>query len=143
MPIQTVFDLSFHPGSRTLVAASHGRSQWKLDLSTWPLAAGAPTGGPRLALSPPAPNPSHGPVALLLDLGGASDAEVAIYDAAGRLVRTLHSGAAGAPRIALTWNGLDERGQRAGAGVYFVRALTRTSAGGGFASSIQRVVRID
>ena len=143
MPIQTVFDLSFHPGSRTLVAATHGRSQWKINLTSWPLATGAPAVGPRLALSPPAPNPSHGPVTILLDLGGASDAEVAIYDAAGRHVRTLYSGAAGVPRIALAWNGLDERGRRAGAGVYFVRALARVSAGGGPASSIQRLVRID
>lgn len=143
MPIQTVFDLSFHPGTRTLVAATHGRSQWKLDLSTWPLAAGEPTAGPRLALAAPAPNPSRGQVTLVLDLGGASDVDVAIYDAAGRLVRTLHAGPVGGPRMTLAWNGLDERGRRAGAGVYFVRALARISAGGAFASSVQRLVRID
>ena len=142
MPLQTVFDLSFHPGSRTLVAATHGRSQWKIDLTSWPTATPPPAVGPRLALSPPAPNPSRGSVTMQLDLGGASGAEVAIYDAAGRHVRTLHSGAAGAPRIALAWDGLDERGRRAGAGVYFVRALARSSAGGG-ATSIQRLVRID
>ena len=143
MPLQTVFDLSFHPGSRTLVAATHGRSQWKIDLTTWPTSTPPPAAGPRLALSLPAPNPSRGSVTMQLDLGGASDAEVVIYDAAGRHVRTLYSGAAGASRIALAWNGLDERGRRTGAGVYFVRALARSSAGGGPASSIRRLVRID
>jgi len=125
MPIQTVFDLSFHPGSRMLVAATHGRSQWKIDLTTWPTAVGNPPAGSRLALSAPAPNPSHGAVSLELDPGGATDAEVVIYDDAGRRVRTLFSGAPGAPRITLTWNGLDDRGRRAGAGVYFARALAR------------------
>ena len=143
MPIQTVFDLSFHPGTRTLVAASHGRSQWKIDLTSWPVAAQAPAPGTLLSLSSPAPNPSHGQVTLLLDLGGASGAEVTIYDVAGRRVRTLYSGAAGVERITLAWNGLDDRGRRAGAGVYFVRALARNSAGGATASSIQRLVRID
>jgi hypothetical protein len=143
MPIQTVFDLSFHPGTRTLVAATHGRSQWKIDLTSWPVSTPATVPGLRLALSPPAPNPSRGPVTMQLDLGGATGAEVAIYDVAGRRVRTLLTGAAGAARIALAWNGLDERGRRAGAGIYFVRALARSSAGGGMASSIQRLVRID
>ena len=141
MPIQTVFDLSFHPGSRTLVAATHGRSQWKLDLSTWPVNAETPPAGPRLALSIPAPNPSRGRVSFTLDPGGASDAEVVIYDAAGRLVRTLHSGAVGTSRIALQWDGLDARGRRTGAGVYFVRAVARGRAAAG--SSVQRLVRID
>src|SRR5258706_200844 len=140
MPIQTVFDLSFHPGSRMLVAATHGRSQWKIDLTTWPTAVGNPPAGSRLALSAPAPNPSHGAVSLELDPGGATDAEVVIYDDAGRRVRTLFSGAPGAPRITLTWNGLDDRGRRAGAGVYFARALARGGAGG-TASSVRRLVR--
>jgi hypothetical protein len=57
-------------------------------------------------------------------------------------VRTLLTGTAGAPRITLAWNGLDERGRRSGAGVYFVRAIAR-SVPGGPASSVQRLVRID
>ena len=141
MPLQTVFDLSFHPASRTLVAATHGRSQWKLDLSML-VTTGPPAAGPRLALSPPAPNPSQGSVAMQLDLGGASDAEVTIYDAAGRRVRALQAGAPGASRVALSWDGRDERGRRAGTGVYFVRALARTPTGG-LASSVQRLVRTD
>ena len=137
MPIQTVFDLSFHPGSRTLVAATHGRSQWKLDLSTWPTAVAPPAVAPRLALGPPVPNPSRGPVSLGLDAGGASSVDVAIYDASGRLLRGLHSGPAGGARITLAWDGLDARGRRAPPGVYFVRA----SALG--AAKVQRLVRTE
>jgi len=138
MPLQTVFDLSFHPGTRTLVAATHGRSQWKLDLSSWPNTA-VPDGGrgARLALAPPVPNPSRGRVSLALELGGASSAEVAIYDAAGRRVRGLHSGPTGASRLTLVWDGLDQRGRRAGPGVYFVRAWTDGT------ESTRRIVRIE
>jgi hypothetical protein len=139
MPLQTVFDLSFHTASRTLVAATHGRSQWTLDLSVWPN-TGVPGDAvaPRLALAPPVPNPSRGRVALALELGGASSAEVAIYDAAGRRVRGLHSGPAAGPRLALVWDGLDASGHRAAPGVYFARA----SAPGG-ATSVQRIVRVE
>ena len=137
MPVQTVFDLTFHAPSRTLVAATHGRSQWKLDLSSWPTAAPPQAPAARLALAPPAPNPSRGSVTMALDVGSASRVSVEVYDAAGRRVRTLLAGAAGAPRVTLAWDGLDERGHRAGAGVYFVRA----EAGG--SSSIRRLVRLD
>ncbi|HEY6865765.1 MAG TPA: FlgD immunoglobulin-like domain containing protein, partial [Candidatus Eisenbacteria bacterium] len=137
MPVQSVLDLTFHAPSRTLVAATHGRSQWKLDLSSWPTAAPPPIPAARLALAPPAPNPSRGTVSMALDPGGASRLRVEVYDAAGRLVRTLLAGPAGGSRVMLAWDGLDERGHRAGAGVYFVRA----QAGG--STSIQRLVRLD
>ena len=137
MPLQTVHDLSFHAPSRTLVAATHGRSQWKLDLGNWPAGVAPAGAGARLALAPPSPNPSRGPVALSLELGAATSAEVAVYDAAGRLVRTLLAGPVAASRIALSWDGRDQRGGETRAGVYFVRAR----AGGG--TSVQRLVRID
>jgi len=122
MPLQTVHDLSFHAPSRTLVAATHGRSQWKLDLGNWPAGVAPAGAGARLALAPPSPNPSRGPVALSLELGAATSAEVAVYDAAGRLVRTLLAGPVAASRIALSWDGRDQRGGETRAGVYFVRA---------------------
>jgi len=43
---------------------------------------------------------------------------LAVYDAAGRLVRTLLDGAAGAGPQAVTWDGRDEMGRRLASGVY-------------------------
>ena len=137
MPLQAVFDLTLHQGSRTLVAATHGRSQWKIDLSELPVAVGPPAPATRLALSAPAPNPARGACRLELILPAAGSAEAAIFDASGRRVRTLLAGRAEAGRHALGWNGLDERGRRAPAGVYFVRA----SAAG--ATATRRLVRLE
>ena len=137
MPFQTIFDLNLHQASRTLVAATHGRSQWKLDLTQMPV--GVPPVGPgaRLSLSAPAPNPSRGPVRFSLELPAATTAEVTIYDAAGRRVRALFKGSVAAGTRALAWDGRDEFGRRAGAGIYFARA----SAPG--VVRMQRVVRVE
>ena len=135
MPVQTIFDLSFHAPSRTLVAATHGRSQWALDLTPVPVAVADAPRAPRLALGAPAPNPASGPVRFSLELPTASAMDVTIYDAAGRRVRVIASGRFEAARHDLSWDGLDERGRPSPAGVYFVRAV----AGG--SSAIRRVVR--
>jgi hypothetical protein len=137
MPIQTVFDLTFHTPTRTLVAATHGRSQWKLDLTSLPLAVSGPAPPPRLALSEPVPNPSRGQAHLSLEVSRATQAEVTVYDAAGRRVRNLLRGSLEAGRRTLGWDGRDERGRVASPGVYFVRA----SASGAVVT--RRVVRAE
>jgi hypothetical protein len=47
--------------------------------------------------------------------------DVAVFDASGRVVRGLASGVFPAGIRTVTWDGRDDRGERAGAGVYFVR----------------------
>jgi flagellar hook assembly protein FlgD len=49
------------------------------------------------------------------------DAEVAVYDPAGRLVRTLREGAAAAGESRVTWDGRGASGRPVPAGVYWVR----------------------
>lgn len=136
MPVQTVFDLTFHAPSRLLVAATHGRSQWRLSLAGLPVAVEPPAAAPRIALSAPLPNPARGAVRFALELSRASAAEIAIYDAAGRRVRTLHHGALDAGTHRFAWDGKNVRGEECGAGVYFARA----EAGGERAS--RRLVRV-
>jgi photosystem II stability/assembly factor-like uncharacterized protein len=125
MPIQTIFDLTLHSASRTLVAATHGRSQWKLDLTAMPVAVGAPAPLARLALSAPAPNPSAGEARLTLELPAAGEVEAAVYDALGRRVRALAAGRLERGAHPLRWDGRDDHGRLAGPGVYFVRAAAR------------------
>ena len=75
------------------------------------------------ALAAPFPNPTSGRVSVDLSLPRAeSDVRVEVYDANGRLVRSVASGpfAAGVHRI--EWDGRTTGGDRAGAGLYFVRA---------------------
>lgn len=137
MPVQTVFDLALHPASRTLVAGTHGRSAWKLDLNQLPVSVGDANKAPRLALSVPMPNPSRGRAQVTLDLPGAARVDIAVFDAAGRRVTTLLEGDIPAGRRSLIWDGTDARGRRVNAGVYWMRASTNNSR------ATQRVVRLD
>jgi flagellar hook assembly protein FlgD len=50
----------------------------------------------------------------------ASHARVAVYDVAGRHVKTLFDGPA-AGRHSVEWDGRDQKGEAVSAGVYFCR----------------------
>jgi hypothetical protein len=67
------------------------------------------------------PNPFGTAATIEFDLPEAMEAEVTVFDAAGRAVRALRGGvqASGANRI--EWDGRDDAGQRVASGVYFVR----------------------
>jgi hypothetical protein len=74
-----------------------------------------------LALGPATPNPSARATSVAFDLTEAQEVTARIFDAAGRLVRTLAEGVplpAGQHR--LHWGGTDDRGMPVGSGVYFV-----------------------
>jgi photosystem II stability/assembly factor-like uncharacterized protein len=137
MPLQAVFDLALHAGSRALFAATHGRSMWKLDLNTIPAAVPPRAPATVLALSPPAPNPSRGAVRLELALARPEHVQADVCDVAGRRVATLANAAFPAGTHALRWDGRDARGARAAAGVYLVRARA------GSVAVTRRVLRID
>jgi photosystem II stability/assembly factor-like uncharacterized protein len=148
MPIQSVIDLTIHELSRTLYAATHGRSQWKLDLTGLPVDVAQAPPPARLALSAPAPNPTRGWARFTLELADAagtgaradgwtaSDVDVSVFDAAGRRVRNLHHGSLESGRHALAWDGSDDAGRPASAGIYFLRAQA------GDALRMQRIVRV-
>jgi choice-of-anchor B domain-containing protein len=99
-------------------------------------APGAPR-TPALRFAAPRPNPSRGTVRLILELPAAGPAVVDVLDLGGRRVKRLFAGAALAGALHLTWDGADDRGRAARAGLYFVRA---DAAG---ARATTRVVRIE
>ena len=122
MPVQPVWDLELHQASRRLYAFTHGRSVWMLDLGTVSLDAPTSTSGSRLALAVPAPNPTRGAARLEITLATSAQVDVTVFDAAGRRIRVLARGTLAEGRHPLAWDARDERGARARAGVYFVRA---------------------
>ncbi len=126
MPIQTIADLTLYSnaGVRRLVAATHGRSQWTLDLTTLPVAV--PETGPlaTLELGNPSPNPSRAAVRLGLDLPAAGAIDAGVFDLAGRRIATLATGTWFAGRHDLRWDGHDAAGHTVPAGVYFVRVTS-------------------
>ena len=74
----------------------------------------------RLALYP-APNPFSESAGIAYEVPAAGHATLAVYDVAGRLVRTLVDSDIQAGRHSVAWDGTDGSGARAAAGVYFCR----------------------
>ena len=75
------------------------------------------------ALSPCYPNPFNPSTTIPFSLEKEEIVKLGIYDATGRLVRTLEDGAMPAGPHLAVWDGQDARGQSAATGVYFVRLV--------------------
>jgi DNA-binding beta-propeller fold protein YncE len=89
----------------------------------------------RFGLAPRGPNPFRGGTAFTLGVREAGPVSVAVYDAAGRLVRSLISQVLTTGRHELAWDGRVSDGREAPAGVFFVRATS------GSEEQVLRVVR--
>lgn len=85
----------------------------------------APGAGPLdIAFARPSPNPASGAVTLRFALPHEAPARLIIYDARGRQVRRLASGAQTAGSHSIGWDLRDESGRAVGAGIYFARFET-------------------
>lgn len=102
--------------------------EYEQDLSQITGLAGRPAAAPRLEQN--FPNPFNPVTTLRFTVPGATGATapaaLRIYDATGRLVRTLQDGELAAGQHLRTWTGEDEQGHRMPAGVY----LARLTSGG-------------
>ena len=67
-------------------------------------------------------NPFRSSVSFALELPRAGALAVDVLDVTGRRVKALHRGPAAAGSLHFTWDGRDERGRQASAGVYFAEA---------------------
>jgi hypothetical protein len=67
------------------------------------------------------PNPFNPAATITFSLASSRHANLAIYDAQGRLVRTLVDGTLARGRHSIAWNGTNESGARVASGVYFSR----------------------
>jgi hypothetical protein len=87
----------------------------------------APRARSALWLAPPSPNPSHGVTQFVFE-GPASRAEVRITDVLGRRVRQLSEGGPASGMRSLVWDGRDDSGHPAPAGLYTVQLLVEGAA---------------
>jgi hypothetical protein len=85
------------------------------------------------------PNPTHGRTVLWFSLSDRADAQLAIYDLRGRLVRKLTDAVPGTGSNAIEWDGRDEGGVRVSSGVYFARL---ESTGGGHVIQNRKIVML-
>jgi flagellar hook assembly protein FlgD len=67
------------------------------------------------------PNPFNPRTTVEFTLKRDAAASLRVYDAQGRLVRTLLSSYLAAGRHSVPWNGLDDTGRPSASGVYFIR----------------------
>jgi hypothetical protein len=78
----------------------------------------------RTMMSAMYPNPAARRLVISYQVAQATVVEVKVFDAAGRLVRTVASGVHEPGYYALQWDGADIKGRAVPAGVYFVRMQT-------------------
>jgi len=67
------------------------------------------------------PNPGLGVMSIRYQVASASDISLCVYDAAGRLVRTIVDGACEPGYYTSVWDAKDDMGRKVSAGVYFAR----------------------
>ncbi len=70
------------------------------------------------------PNPFNPQTTFAYELAERGHLRLRVYDAQGRLVRTLHDGPAEAGSFVRQWDGRDQTGARVASGVYFGRAVS-------------------
>ncbi|MBZ0269716.1 T9SS type A sorting domain-containing protein, partial [bacterium] len=122
LPLSVVVDIELHDASRTLVAGTHGRSAFTLDLGQAvdaPEVAALRDGG--LRLMPPSPNPVRDRTSISYTLPTAATARLALFDVNGRRVRTLVDRPLAAGSHSAEWDGRDDAGNSVAAGAYFAR----------------------
>lgn len=104
--------------------------QFQYQTMSWPFLGGDQTGieeffglegQPKLRLLPAAPNPTAQKVAFAFSLPKAGEAVLAVYDVAGRRVRTLESGVLAAGPHVKVWDLRDDGGKSVVSGVYLYR----------------------
>ena len=67
------------------------------------------------------PNPFNPVTTVAFGMPAAGEVEIAVYDVAGRHVRTLLSGEKGPGYHSVVWDGMSDGGERVASGVYFAR----------------------
>lgn len=82
-----------------------------------------PAAGAAVSLGQSHPNPFAVSTAVAFTMGRPGHALVAVYSPGGRLVRKLYDGEAGAGEHVVRWDGTDDGGADAAAGVYLCRLM--------------------
>ena len=90
------------------------------------MAVSEPAGGVNLTrkLLEVFPNPFNASARVNWQMKREGTADLKVFDAGGRVVRTLASGPCPAGSYTTVWNGADNSGRRLARGIYFVRLST-------------------
>jgi photosystem II stability/assembly factor-like uncharacterized protein len=122
-PIVPVTDLTFHAPTRTLSAATYGRSMFTVDLPP-PLGIEGerePRNAGNVSLAQNYPNPFNPLTSIRFDLADAGRIRLEIYDLRGRVVKKLVDREIHAGRHEVVWDGMDEQGRPVPGGPYIYK----------------------
>jgi hypothetical protein len=127
LPAVPVYDLKIHNPTRTLVAGTHGRSMHSFDLTSLSdLAAVRGSRPDAIADLTNYPNPFADATTISFTLPKAGEVNLAVYDLAGRKVRSLEAGHMTAGVHQVGWDGRNDSGGKVASGVYFIRLGSET-----------------
>lgn len=123
LPNSPVFDLNYHQPTKTLVAATHGRSMFEFDLTVLVDIREARTviQPARFELQQNYPNPFNPSTTIGYVLNQDAFVTLGIYNVLGQEVRTLISGNQKAGVREVAWDGKTGDGLVAASGVYIFR----------------------
>ncbi|MFZ0392064.1 MAG: FlgD immunoglobulin-like domain containing protein [Calditrichia bacterium] len=126
LPNSVVADLVLHQPTRTLIAATHGRSMFKLDISqiSQIRPAGTENRIKDFRLTQNFPNPFNSQTQISFYLPSAGSVELAVFNIAGQKVKSLFTGRQNAGWYQYSWDGKDSKGGAAASGNYIYRLKT-------------------
>ncbi len=120
MPTVPVLDLNLHQPTRTLLAATFGRSQYKIKLKASSGTGEIQQSKPELSIYP---NPSIDLVNINFSLDSKQDGKLLIYNMNGQIVAELKAGAFVAGNHSYIWDGSQDGFNRI-PGAYICRLVT-------------------
>lgn len=125
LPLVSVYDFAFHAPRRLLVAGTHGRSMYTLELSNLTSLDEPITQNNNLPSTPVLaqnyPNPFNPGTKIEFVLPTLATVQLAIYNLNGQRIRTLINDSRQAGRYIVHWDGRDEADRDVASGNYFYR----------------------
>jgi hypothetical protein len=119
IPNAPVLDLNIHQPSRTLLAATFGRSMWRIDLAS---ATSINERSISVSKLKAYPNPAEDQVNIVFNLESDQEGQLMIFDISGKQVSTIFDGFLAAGEQSFVWNG-KANGSRI-PGMYICRLVT-------------------
>lgn len=119
---------------RTVTAPTSWLGTYRLVLAPEPVSS--PIDARHLALESIHPNPARGETRIRIELRASVEAQIEVYDAAGRRVAVPFHGVAGPGVQEIVWDGRTRTGATAPGGIYFVKVTTPWN------SAVGRFVRV-
>lgn len=122
LPIAGVMDLILHQPTRTLVAATHGRSMYSIDVSNVTAIKSPTVVKPEdFQLTGIYPNPFNSEVTIKFNLSKSLTVEATIFDLLGRKVTALTNEKFSPGEYRLKWDGKSINSATVASGTYLVR----------------------